>query len=191
VKRTRSAALTAAAAVAVAVVPAATALADQTPVLLEQHGSHQVWYSAGEPYDVQDKTTYWDLVSLDGMCGFTRPTLELSDMRETFFVQQHQNGAKAGFSTTEAKLLDETFALTEYAPDGSAARVYRGLGDEYAQAADTPDGTPTRVNLRVVFRGSSDDGRHLDVVLKMRLRTDATTGDFSRFDASVQSCHVS
>lgn len=175
---------------AAGLLPTAAALAEQQPVLVDQHGVHQVWYSPGEPYDVQDPTSYWDFIPLDGMCGFARPTLQLSDMRETFFVTQKTNGAKAGSSTMEAKLLDETFELTERDAAGNPVRVYRGLGDEYAQAGTTADGATTRVNLRVVFRGTSDDGRTLSFTLGARLRADQRTGELTRMDGEVTSCHA-
>jgi hypothetical protein len=186
-KRTTAAALLTVATVAGTAAPA---FAEQTPVLIDQHGVHQVWLSASEPYDVQDHTTYWDLVSLDGMCGFTAPLLELSDMRETYFITQKEKGAAAGSSTMEAKLLDETFELTERDAAGNPVRVYRGTGDEYAQSRHDADGSTDFINLDVKFRGASDDGRSLAFGIKARMRADQKTGELTRFDASVSGCHV-
>lgn len=169
-----------------ALVPAGTALAEQSPVLVETHGAHSVYVSPSEPYDVQDKTTYWDFVPLDGMCGFVQPTLELSDMRETFFIQTHRDGSTTG----TGKLLDETFELTERAPDGTPLRTFHGQGDEYAQMSGTATGDMALVNLRVVFRGTSEDGRHLSFTIAARLRTDRRTGELTRMDGHVQTCAV-
>jgi hypothetical protein len=175
------------------VLGSATAAAAQEPVLVSQHGGHQVWISYDEAYDVENHDTYWDFVPLGDMCGFARSTLVLSNMRETFFVQVKQNGAKAGSFTGIGKLLDETFHLTEYDAAGNAVRVYTGTGDEYAQFRGTGEAgmqADQSVNLRVVFRGASADGRKISFSIKARVRTDAQTGEMTRFDAAVENCHV-
>jgi hypothetical protein len=153
----RPSALAALAATAARVLPVSGASAEQTPVLVEQHGTHAVWLSAGEDDEVQDPTTYWDLVPLDGMCGFDRPTLLLSDMREVLDIQTTPQGASAGSTTGTGELLDEMFALTEHDTARNPVRVYRGTGDKYADRRTSPD-APQTVDLRVAFRGASDAG---------------------------------
>ena len=182
--RRAAAALTLAAAAAIA--PAGSASAEQVPVLVGQHGSHQIWVSASEPYDVpaELQNTYWGFVPLDGMCGFAGTRLVLSDMREVFFIQEKQRGAQAGSSTGIGKILDETFELTQYDEQGAAVRTFTGTGDEYAQFKDTVDGDQA-VNLRVMFRGDSADGQHLSFSIKLRVRPAQ-----ERFEGTVDSCHV-
>ena len=186
--RRAAAALTLAAAAALA--PTTAASADQVPVLVAQHGSHQVWVSPDEPYDVPEDTqnSYWGFVPLDGMCGFAGTRLVLSDMRETFFIQEKQSGAQAGSFTGIGKILDETFVLTQYDESGAEVRTYAGTGDEYAQFRGTGASgqqADTAVNLRVVFRGASPDGHRLSFSLKMRVRAAQ-----ERFEATIDSCHA-
>ena len=182
--RRAATALTLAAAAAVA--PATSASAEQVPVLVAEHGAHQIWVSPSEDYDVPEsmQNTYWGFVPLDGMCGFAGTRLVLSDMREVFFVQDKPRGAQAGTSTGIGKILDETFALTQYDEQGAAVRTFTGTGDEYAQFKGTVDGEQ-QVNLRVVFRGASDDGHQLSFSLKLRVRPAQ-----QRLEAAVDSCHV-
>ncbi len=182
-------ALTALAATATAacVLPATAVSAEQVPVLVEQHGTHAVWAAPDEEYAVEDLTTYWDLIPLDGMCDFDRPTLQLSNMPEVFGIQEKLRGAAAGSTTGIGKILDETFELTEYSADRQPVRVYRGTGDEYAQFRHSAPGVIESVNLRVVFRGASDDGRRLDVTLQARLRMGA---EGPVLKAEVQTCHT-
>ena len=185
--RRAAAALTLAAAAALA--PTA-ASAEQVPVLVAQHGSHQVWVSPDEPYDVPEdvQNSYWGFVPLDGMCGFAGTRLVLSDMRETFFIQEKQNGAQAGAFTGIGKILDESFVLTQYDESGAEVRTYTGTGDEYAQFRGTGASgqqADTAVNLRVVFRGASPDGHRVSFSLKLRVRAAQ-----DRFEAAVDSCHV-
>jgi hypothetical protein len=185
--RHTAAALAAAAAV---LAPATTASAEQVPVLVAQHGSHQVWVSPDEPYDVPEdiQNSYWGFVPLDGMCGFAGTRLVLSDIRETFFIQEKQNGARAGTFTGVGKILDETFVLTQHDESGAEVRTYTGTGDEYAQFRGTGANgqqADTAVNLRVVFRGASPDGHRLSFSLKMRVRAAQ-----DRYEATIDSCQV-
>lgn len=182
----RRAAAAVAIAAAAAVVPAASASAEQVPVLVGQHGSHQIWVSESEPYDVPAdlQNTYWGFVPLDGMCGFAGTRLVLSDMREVFFIQEKQRGAQAGSATGIGKILDETFVLTQYDESGAEVRTFTGTGDEYAQFKGTMDGEQ-QVNLRVMFRGSSDDGHQVSFSIKLRVRP-----ALDRFEGIVDSCHV-
>lgn len=182
----RRAAAAVAIAAAAAVVPATSASAEQVPVLVGQNGSHQVWVSESEPYDVPAdmQNTYWGFVPLDGMCGFAGTRLVLSDMREVFFIQEKQRGAQAGSATGIGKILDETFVLTQYDESGAEVRTFTGTGDEYAQFKGTMDGEQ-QVNLRVMFRGSSDDGHQVSFSIKLRVRP-----ALDRFEGSVDSCHV-
>ena len=182
----RRAAAALAVATAAAIAPATSASAEQTPVLVAQHGSHQVWVSYDEPYDVPEglQNAYWGFVPLDGMCGFAGTRLVLSDMREVFFIQDKQRGARAGSSTGIGKILDETFELTQYDENGARVRTFTGTGDEYAQFKGSIDGDQ-QVNLRVVFRGASEDGQRLSFSLKLRVRPAQ-----ERFEAAVDSCHV-
>lgn len=182
----RRAAAAVAIAAAAAVVPATSASAEQVPVLVGQHGSHQIWVSESEPYDVPAdlQNTYWGFVPLDGMCGFAGTRLVLSDMREVFFIQEKQRGAQAGSATGIGKILDETFVLTQYDESGAEVRTFTGTGDEYAQFKGTMDGEQ-QVNLRVMFRGSSDDGHQVSFSIKLRVRP-----ALDRFEGIVDSCHV-
>ena len=185
--RRAAAALTVAATAATAaVVPASGASAEQVPVLVGQHGSHQIWVSPSEPYDVPEdlQNAYWGFVPLDGMCGFAGTRLVLSDMREVFFVQEKERGAQAGSSTGIGKILDETFVLTQYDDSQNPVRTFTGTGDEYAQFRGTLDGEQ-QVNLRVIFRGASEDGHRLAFSIKLRVRPSQ-----ERFEAAVDSCHV-
>jgi hypothetical protein len=170
--------------------PARAASAEQEPVLVEQHGTHSIWVSYDEPYDVENPNLYWDFVPLDGMCGFAGTKLVLSNMIETYFIQHNP---KTGSFTGIGKILDETFELTQYDADGNVVRVYRGTGDEYAQFRGTgADGNRADIsaNLRVIFRGASDDGTRLSFSIKLRIRFDKETGEPVRFDAAVDGCHV-
>ncbi len=185
------AAIVVAMAAAVAVVgPAGSASAEQEPVLVGQHGTHSIWVSYDEPYDVENLNTFWDLVPLDGMCGFAGTKLVLSDMTETFFLQDNpQTGSFTGIG----KILDETFELTQYDAEGNEVALFHGTGDEYAQFRGTGDQgykADLSANLRVMFRGASDDGTRLAFSIKMRLRFDHRTGELTRFDAAVDGCHV-
>ncbi len=181
----------AAVAVVVAVIGTARgAVAEQNLILVGQHGTHSIWVSYDEPYDVENLNTYWGFVPLDGMCGFAGTKLVLSDMTETFFLQENP---KKGSFTGTGKILDETFELTQYDGDGNIVRVYQGTGDEYAQFRGTGAqgySADLSANLRVMFRGASDDGTRLSFSIKMRLRFDKQTGEPVRFEAAVDSCHV-
>lgn len=183
----------AATAAAASLVGTAGPAAAQDTVLVGQHGTHQIWMSYDEPYTVENTNTYWDFVPLDGMCGFDGTRLILSDMTETFFIQSKQQGAKAGSFTGTGKILDEKFELTQYDASGNAVRVFTGTGDEYAQFRGTGNAgqqADTSVNLRVIFRGASDDGTRLSFSIKLRMRVDPRTGQPVRFDAAVDGCHV-
>jgi hypothetical protein len=179
----------AAAALAVAsavLVPATGASAEQVPVLVGQHGTHSIWVSESEPYDVpaDQQNTYWGFVPLDGMCGMAGTRLVLDDMREVFFIQEKTRGAQAGTATGTGKILDETFVLTEYDAAGAEVRTFTGTGDEYAQFKTATDGSQ-QVNLRVIFRGASADGHQVDFSVKLRVRPAQ-----DRFEGAVDSCHV-
>jgi hypothetical protein len=177
----------AALAVAAAVLaPATGASAEQVPVLVAQHGSHSVWVSESEPYDVPAdlQNTYWGFLPLDGMCEMAGTRLVLSDMREVFFIQEKVRGAQAGTATGIGKILDETFVLTQYDETGAEVRTFTGTGDEYAQFTQWTDDSQ-QVNLRVVFRGASADGHQVDFGIKLRVRPAQ-----DRFEATVDSCHL-
>ncbi len=166
------------------------ASAEQQPVLVGQHGNHSIWVASDEPYDVEHLNTYWDFVPLDGMCGFAGTRLVLSNMTETYFIQEN---LRTGSFTGMSKILDETFELTQYDAAGNVVRVYEGTGDEYAQFRGTgAEGYSANVsaNLRVMFRGASEDGSRLSFSIKMRLRFDKQTGEPVRFEAGVDGCHV-
>jgi hypothetical protein len=186
-------ATTAAILAAASVAGAAGASAEQVPVLVAQHGSHSVYLATGEEYVVENPQTYWDFVPLDGMCGFAGSALTLSEMDETFFIQSKENGAKAGSFTGTGKILDESFTLVQYDEGGRAVRTFTGTGDEYAQMRGSGAAGPMAdqsVNLRVRFRGESADGHDLAFSLKLRMRTDAQTGEVTKFEAAVDQCHV-
>lgn len=181
--RRSAAALAVAAAV---LVPATGASAEQVPVLVAQHGSHSIWVSESEPYDVpaELQDTYWGFVPLDGMCGMAGTRLVLSDMREVFFIQEKARGAQAGTASGIGKILDETFELTQYDESGAEVRTFTGTGDEYAQFKTATDGSQ-QVNLRVMFRGESADGHQVDFGIKLRVRPAQ-----DRFEATVDGCHL-
>lgn len=192
--RTAATALTAAAATAAALVlPATAASAEQMPVLVSPNasGSHQIWVSPGEDYPDAGSQTYWGFVPLDGMCGFAGSALTLSDIREVYKVVEHQNGAKAGGTNTNAKIDDETFVLVQKDEAGNPVRTFTGLGTEYAQFKGS--GGDSRIdgglNLRVSFRGASEGGAKLAFSIKLRSRTD-NAGNQS-FSAVLDQCHVS
>jgi hypothetical protein len=171
--------------------PVGAVSAEQQLVLLAQHGAHSVYVSYDEPYDVEHSNTYWDFVPLDGMCGFAGTKLVLSNMTETYFVQENPN---TGSFTGIGKILNETFQLTQFDANGDVVRVYRGTGDEYAQFRGTGSEGSYRAdvsaNLRVIFRGASDDGTRLSFSIKLRIRFDKETGEPSRFEAAVDGCHL-
>jgi hypothetical protein len=179
-------AATALAVASAVLVPATGASAEQVPVLVGEHGTHSIWVSESEPYDVptDQQNSYWGFVPLDGMCGMAGTRLVLSDMREVFFVQEKTRGAQAGTSTGIGKILDETFVLTQYDAAGAEVRTFTGTGDEYAQFTQATDGSQ-QVNLRVMFRGDSPDGHRLSFSLKLRVRPAQ-----DRFEAAVDSCHT-
>jgi hypothetical protein len=189
----RFAAATIATLAAAGIAGTATPALAQDTVLVGQHGTNQIWMSYDEPYTVEQTNTYWDFVPLDGMCGFAGTKLILSDMTERFLIQAKQQGAQAGSFTGTGKILDETFELTQYDAAGNTVRVFTGAGDELAQFRGTGASgqqADTSVNLRVSFRGASDDGTKLSFSLKLRMRVDQKTGVPTKFEAAVDGCHV-
>lgn len=172
---------------------AGAASAEQVPVLVAEHGSHQVWVSPDEPYDVPDEllNTYWGFVPLDGMCGFDGTRLVLSDMRETFFIQEHERGAQAGAFTGTGTILDETFVLDQLDAEGNVVRTFTGTGDEYARFRGTGAAgqvADQSVNLRVTFRGDSEDGVRVDFGIRMRMTVDHD--GVPSFAAEVDHCRT-
>ena len=125
------------------------------------------------------------------MCGFDGTRLVLSDMTEVFRIQTKQRGAQAGSFTGTGTIRDEVFVLDQLDADGQVVRTFTGTGDEYAAMRGTGAAGPVSdrsVDLRVDFRGRSEDGHRLDFGIDLRVRT-AHDGE-QTFEAEVSSCRV-
>jgi hypothetical protein len=136
-----------------------------------------------------DATTFWDIFSLDGACGFASSTFTVSDT-ETFFVTQHNNGATGFKYNSVGHIQNEAWTLTPRTADGTVLPTFSGTADEVATATGTGGGAnATSVNFGFHGKASNAAGRTLDLVIKGVLRTDKD-GNVSRFDWGVQSCNV-
>ena len=136
-----------------------------------------------------DATTFWDIFSLDGACGFASSTFTVADT-ETFFVTQHNNGATGFKYNSVGRIDNEAWTLTPRTADGTVLPTFTGTADEVATATGTDGGaTPTSVNFG--FHGTASDptGRTLQLVIRGVFRTDKD-GNMTRFDWGVQSCTV-
>ncbi len=136
-----------------------------------------------------DATTFWDIFSLDGACGFASSTFTVADT-ETFFVTQHNNGATGFKYNSVGRIDNEAWTLTPTTADGTVLPTFSGTADEVATATGTGGGTsPTSVNFG--FHGTASDatGRTLQLVIRGVLRTDKD-GNLTRFDWGVQSCTI-
>jgi len=136
-----------------------------------------------------DATTFWDIFSLDGACGFASSTFTVADT-ETFFVTQHNNGATGFKYNSVGRIDNEAWTLTPRTTDGTVLPTFTGTADEVATATGTDGGaTPTSVNFG--FHGTASDptGRTLQLVIRGVFRTDKD-GNMTRFDWGVQSCTV-
>jgi hypothetical protein len=136
-----------------------------------------------------DATTFWDIFSLDGACGFASSTFTVADT-ETFFVTQHNNGATGYKYNSVGHIQNEAWTLTPRTADGTVLPTFSGTADEVATATGTGGGSSaTSVNFGFHGKASNSAGRTLDLVIKGVLRTDKD-GNVSRFDWGVQSCNV-
>ena len=136
-----------------------------------------------------DATTFWDIFSLDGACGFASSTFTVADT-ETFFVTQHNNGATGFKYNSVGRIDNEAWTLTPRTADGTVLPTFTGIADEVATATGTDGGaTPTSVNFG--FHGTASDptGRTLQLVIRGVFRTDKD-GNMTRFDWGVQSCQL-
>jgi hypothetical protein len=136
-----------------------------------------------------DATTFWDIFSLDGACGFASSTFTVADT-ETFFVTQHNNGATGFKYNSVGRIDNEAWTLTPRTTDGTVLPTFTGTADEVATATGTDGGaTPASVNFG--FHGTASDptGRTLQLVIRGVFRTDKD-GNMTRFDWGVQSCTV-
>jgi hypothetical protein len=183
----RAAVAAAAGAVLVGALPG-VASAEQTPVLVAQHGTHSVYLATGEEYAVQNPQSYWDFVPLDGMCGFAGSALTLDHMDEVFGIQTKERGAAAGTFTGTGKILGETFVLDQLAQDGTVVRTFAGNATELAQFRGTgQEGQQADLstNLRVSFRGTAADGTRIAFTIKARMRAAQ-----DRYEAAVDGCRL-
>jgi hypothetical protein len=180
-----SAVLGAALPIATALVVPAAAQADST-----QASDHFVATQTDYfPKAGDDASTFWDIFSLDGACGFASSTFTVADT-ETFFVTQHNNGATGFKYNSVGRIDNEAWTLTPRTADGSVLPTFSGTADEVATATGTGGGSvPTSVNFGFHGKASNATGRTLDLVISGVLRT-GKDGNVTRFDWGVQSCTV-
>ena len=180
-----------AAAVPVVAVLAAPAAAHAALRTVESQGSDHFVATETDyfPKAGDDATTFWDIFSLDGACGFASSTFTVADT-ETFFITQHNNGATGFKYNSVGRIDDEAWTLTPTAADGTVLPTFSGTADEVATATGTGGGTsPSSVNFSFHGKASDSGGRTLQLVVKGVLRTDKD-GNVSRFDWGVQSCTI-
>lgn len=180
-----------AAAVPVVAVLAAPAAAHAALRAAENQGSDHIVITDTDyfPKAGDDATTFWDIFSLDGACGFASSTFTVADT-ETFFVTQHNNGATGFKYNSVGRIDNEAWTLTPTTADGTVLPTFSGTADEVATATGTGGGTsPTSVNFG--FHGTASDatGRTLQLVIRGVMRTDKD-GNLTRFDWGVQSCTI-
>ena len=180
-----------AAAVPLVAVLAAPAAAHAALRTAESQGSDHFVVTETDyfPKAGDDATTFWDLFSLDGACGFASSTFTVADT-ETFFVTQHNNGATGFKYNSVGRIDNEAWTLTPRTADGTVQPTFSGTADEVATATGTGGGSsPTSVNFGFHGKASDPTGRTLDLVIRGVLRTDKD-GNVTRFDWGVQSCNV-
>jgi len=180
-----------AAAVPLVAALAAPAAAHAALRTAESHGSDHFVATQTDyfPKAGDDATTFWDIFSLDGACGFASSTFTVADT-ETFFVTQHNNGATGFKYNSVGRIDNEAWTLTPRTTDGTVLPTFTGTADEVATATGTDGGaTPASVNFG--FHGTASDptGRTLQLVIRGVFRTDKD-GNMTRFDWGVQSCTV-
>ena len=141
------------------------------------------------PRPGDDASTFYDIFSLDGVCGFASALYSVSDT-ETFFVAQHQTQATGYKYNSVGKIDNEQWSLTPVAADGTTLPTFSGTADEVATAVGIDAGaTPLSVNYSFHGTATNPAGQRLDLVVKGVVRTDADH-NITRFDWGVQSCNV-
>jgi hypothetical protein len=177
---------------ALAVLPLAAAVAVPTAARADsgQGSDHFVVQETDYfPKAGDDASTFWDIFSFDGACGFASATFSVQDT-ETFFVTQHDNGTTGLKYNSVGLIRGEQWTFTPTTADGSTLPTFSGTANETATATGTGGGgSPTSVNFGFEGSASNSVGQNLHLVIRGVLRTDKD-GNVSRFDWGVQSCSV-